>query len=76
MLPELVTTSKDADQTKGLNYLGLVPVMIKAIQEQQTTIDTLQQRNAELDARNDSLRERVAEIERQISELLARIPRR
>jgi hypothetical protein len=46
----LVTTGKDADETKNLNYIGLVPVTIKAIQEQQTTIDTLQQRNAELDA--------------------------
>jgi hypothetical protein len=32
VLPELVSTDKDAEQTKGLNYIGLVPVTIKAIQ--------------------------------------------
>jgi hypothetical protein len=36
VLPELVTTDKDTEQTKGLNYIGLVPVAIKAIQEQGT----------------------------------------
>lgn len=50
---------------KGLNYIGLLPVVINAIQEQQRALDqkeaelasltaesaVLQQRNAELDAR-------------------------
>jgi endosialidase-like protein len=42
LLPELVTADKDAEQTKGLNYIGLVPVTIKAIQEQQTQIEQQQ----------------------------------
>ena len=41
VLPELVTTTKDAEQTKGLNYTGLLPVVIKAIQEQQQQIEAL-----------------------------------
>jgi sulfite reductase beta subunit-like hemoprotein len=48
---ELVTTEKDAEQTKGLNYVGLVPVTIKAIQEQQAQIEDQQKRIAELEAR-------------------------
>jgi hypothetical protein len=41
VVPELVTTAHDADQTKGINYIGLLPVMIKAMQEQQDIITTL-----------------------------------
>ena len=39
VIPELVSTSKDAEQTKGLNYTGLLPVLIKSIQEQQAQIE-------------------------------------
>jgi hypothetical protein len=53
LLPELVATTKDADQMKGLNYVGLVPVVIKAIQEQHaiTERDQLQikQQQREID---------------------------
>jgi hypothetical protein len=42
VLPELVSTDKDAKPTKGLNYLGLVPVTIKALQEQQEFINEQQ----------------------------------
>lgn len=38
VLPELVSTSEDADQTKGLNYIGLVPILINAVKEQQKQI--------------------------------------
>jgi hypothetical protein len=48
VLPELVSTDKDAEQTKGLNYVGLVPVTIKAIQEQQAKIDQQQRQIEEL----------------------------
>ena len=43
VLPELVSTDKDAEHTKGLNYIGLVPVTIKAIQEQQAQIEEQQE---------------------------------
>ena len=47
MLPELISTDKDAEQTKGLNYTGPVPVTIKAIQEQQAQIKEQQERITE-----------------------------
>jgi hypothetical protein len=54
LVPELVSTAKDAEQTKGLNYIGLVPVTIKAIQEQQTQIEgqqrQIQQQQSQIDA--------------------------
>src|SRR5207244_1243495 len=50
VLPELVTREKDERQTLGLNYIGLVPVVINAIQEEHATILALQAENAELKA--------------------------
>ncbi|MBL8168665.1 MAG: tail fiber domain-containing protein [Acidobacteria bacterium] len=42
VLPELVTISKDAEPVKGLNYIGLIPVLIKSTQEQQAQIEAQQ----------------------------------
>ena len=39
VLPELVSTDKDPQRTKGINYIGLAPVIIRAIQEQQKQIE-------------------------------------
>ena len=39
VMPELVSTTKDAEQVKGLNYTGLLPVLVNAIQEQQARIN-------------------------------------
>ena len=39
VLPELVSTSNDAEQMKGLNYIGLVPILVNAIKEQQEQIE-------------------------------------
>jgi hypothetical protein len=40
ILPELV--EKHEEGTMGINYVGLVPVLIKAMQEQQETITALE----------------------------------
>jgi Chaperone of endosialidase len=39
VLPEPISTYKDPEQTKGLNYTGLLPVLVKAMQEQQAQIE-------------------------------------
>ena len=39
VLPELVSTAKDAEHIKGLNYTGLLPVLVKAMQEQQQQLE-------------------------------------
>ncbi|HWO02191.1 MAG TPA: tail fiber domain-containing protein, partial [Blastocatellia bacterium] len=44
LIPELVSTGTDAEQTKGLNYIGLIPVLVKGVQEQQTQIEGQQKR--------------------------------
>lgn len=63
VLPELVL--RDADPTKplGLNYLGLMPVVIKAIQEQQSQL-------AAKDVRIQALEARLAALEQSLQQLL------
>ena len=39
VLPELILHGVDAKGSLGLNYMGLIPVLVKGIQEQQTQID-------------------------------------
>ena len=74
VLPELVTTDKDAEQTKGLSYIGLVPVTIKAIQEQQTQIEDQrkviteqQDQIRHQQEQNRKLEERLEALERMLS---------
>ncbi|TXF88223.1 hypothetical protein FUA23_15540 [Neolewinella aurantiaca] len=50
LFPELVSYS-EADELYGINYAGFSMVAIKAIQEQQTTIDAQDKRISELEAR-------------------------
>lgn len=42
VLPQVVLTQPDTDRTKGLKPAVLIPVLVKAIQEQQAQIDRLQ----------------------------------
>ncbi len=50
VLPELVLQGTDKDRMLSLNYLGLLPVIIKAIQDQQATITALRK---ELEAQQE-----------------------
>jgi hypothetical protein len=53
VLPEYVTTEDDADQTKGLTggmTAGYISVLTKAIQEQQTLIESLEARITALES--------------------------
>src|SRR5262249_8330092 len=64
IVPELVSTGKDEAQTKGINYIGLVPVTIKAIQEQQAQIEDQQKRIAEQHEEIESQRRQIDELKR------------
>ena len=41
---------------KAINYLGLIPILTKVIQEQTLKIDELEKKNAELEERLKSLK--------------------
>ncbi len=47
IFPDLVTTQEDG--LLGIQYTGLIPVLVKAIQEQQLEIDELFRRIEELE---------------------------
>jgi hypothetical protein len=49
LVPDVVTTSDDEMQTKSIAYSSLIPVLIKAIQEQQQEISVLERKVAGLD---------------------------
>jgi hypothetical protein len=38
VLPSVVVTEPDSDKTKGMKYSELIPVLVKAIQEQQAEL--------------------------------------
>jgi hypothetical protein len=41
LVPEVIDTGDDPDKTLGINYAGLVPVLISAIKEQQAQIEAM-----------------------------------
>jgi len=52
ILPELVEQGTDKDGMLSLNYIGLLPVIVKAIQQQQATITSLRNEVAALQKQN------------------------
>ncbi|MHB8267489.1 tail fiber domain-containing protein [Bradyrhizobium sp.] len=44
ILPSVIVTEPNAEKTKGMKYSELIPVLVKAIQEQQAEIDDLKKR--------------------------------
>jgi hypothetical protein len=68
VVPELVTTAHDVDRTKGINYIGLLPVMIKAMQEQQDIITALKAENVRLRQQDASLDSRIRALEQRLQQ--------
>ena len=48
VLPSVVLTENNSEKTKGIKYSDLIPVLTKAIQEQQAEIDELKQTVSQL----------------------------
>ena len=63
VIPELIIRGGESNTPLGLNYVGLVPVMIKAIQEQQMQVDTLHRELKDRDEKLAVLEARLAELE-------------
>jgi trimeric autotransporter adhesin len=63
VIPEAIEKAKDPDAPLGLNYANLVPVMIKAVQEQQTVIERREADLKALKAENEALNARLAVLE-------------
>jgi hypothetical protein len=74
VFPQLVSTfpyknidgSKTGDY-KSINYIGLIPVLTKALQEQQQTITDIKQENEAMKVQNQELKLRLDKIEQMLA---------
>ncbi len=55
IVPEAVVKGENPEHTLGLSYNSFIPILIKAVQEQQSLIDAQHVENAELKRRLDKL---------------------
>jgi septal ring factor EnvC (AmiA/AmiB activator) len=62
VLPMLVTEGSDKDKTLSVNYISLIPLLTKAIQEQQTQIE-------EKGKQTDELKKQLNRQQKEIDEL-------
>lgn len=56
VLPSLVVEGKDTDKTLAISYTELIPVLTKALQEQEAKIEALEKANSKLAADNNALK--------------------
>lgn len=77
IVPEVVTIANDSMQTRGVNYAELIPVLVKAIQEQQAIIEAqkaqavAQQNDLEkYKVQTNTQEERLASLEAKLNILL------
>ena len=62
VIPELV--SEDSDGYKTVNYIGVIPVLTQAMQEQQKEIEQLKDENKKLNETVEALLKRVEALEK------------
>ena len=54
---------------KGINYIGLTPILVKALQEQQIIIDSLKSEINDLKSENNDLKSKYESLQKQIDEI-------
>lgn len=64
LIPEIVTVGDDEEKTLGMRYTELVPVLIKALQEQQEIIDNLRTQNATYADETEKMAKEIDAIKR------------
>jgi len=55
----------------AMNYIDLIPITIKALQEQQTIIDEVRTENDELRRTNESQQEKINDLEKRLAQIEA-----
>jgi hypothetical protein len=66
VMPELVTRDEGATKPLGLNYMALLPVAVKAIQEQQAQIQEQQKLIEQQARRNEQQSRQVEQLQTQL----------
>ncbi|MEN9866515.1 MAG: hypothetical protein RL748_2105 [Pseudomonadota bacterium] len=64
----MLTVSGDTDRTLGLRYTDFIAPLIKAVQEQEEVIKSLEGKNSQLQAQMNTLQAQVANLHKLISE--------
>lgn len=70
IVPEVVSTANDEMKTRGVNYAELIPVLVKAIQEQQQVIEDSNLKIENFQVVNAGQNQRLAELEAKLDILL------
>jgi hypothetical protein len=73
LIPEVVSIGNDENKTLGVFYSDLIPVLTKAIQEQQVLIETLQREKASTTNELNLLKEKNANTTSELNNLKAEI---
>ena len=73
LIPEVVHVGDDESKTLGLNYADLVPVLAKAIQEQQEIIERQSEQLEKHEAEDGAMRARMDDLNRKLDLLVASI---
>ena len=71
VMPELILRNPNPDGPLGLNYVGFVPVIIKAVQEQQTLLEQKDAALKALQQENAALTARLANVEQALQQMQA-----
>jgi FtsZ-binding cell division protein ZapB len=74
LIPEVVETASDSMQTLMMNYSALIPVLVKAIQEQQKQIEDLKTENSSLKNDHENTEARLTAMEEKLIQLTLLLP--
>jgi hypothetical protein len=66
VLPQLVTEGKDKDHLLSMDYISIIPLLTKAMQEQDVLIKNAQKENDTLKAQLDTQQKRLDAIEQML----------
>ena len=73
LIPEVVHVGDDEQATLGLNYADLVPVLTRAIQEQQKIIEQQQAQIEQQQAADTAMRVRIDALSQKLDVIVTRI---
>jgi hypothetical protein len=69
VLPQLVEKGTDKDQILSVNYISIIPLLTKAMQEQDAVIKDAQKENTDLKAELEAQKIRLEKLERLIEKM-------
>ena len=70
VLPMVVKEGEDKDKILSVNYISLIPVLTKAIQEQQTLIDAETKSKDEMKKQLEKQQQEIDQLKKLVEELI------